>query len=309
MDVRRLAEADSPEILYNIDVSHEGVWRARPGFRIRAVNTASRTMGLHVARFNGRPYIFHITADTAPSSTNMTLTIYSTTPIPASQLLTTLFSQQLTAEPHTQKYHYTFLQVGRFVYFSNGYGVMHEVEWGGMPHLFTINVDFLETGIAPDVQSYLVGQISPTSFHLYYEQIFTGGYLRDTPTRLSNPLDPDQTEVPEEVLTNSRGSITVSRSHLFVSEFALWKSYPIEDFGGMYWLFQAEIVAVSSIGDTVVVFTKDSVYRISGHGTPGPKREWVADVSLVSPRAVVDVGPFIFFVAQDGCHMTDGHSV
>lgn len=309
MDVRRLAEADSPEILYNIDVSHEGVWRSRPGFRIRAVDTASRTMGLHVARFNDRPYIFQIAADTAVSATNMTLTVYSTVPVPASQLMTVLFSQVLTAEPHTHKHHYSFLQVGRFVYFSNGYGVMHEVEWGGQPHLFTVNADFLETGLAPDVQSYLVGQISPTSFHLYYDQVFTGGYLRDHPTRLSNPLDPDQTEVPAHLLTNTRSYITVSKSHLFVSEFALWKSYPLEDFGGMYWFFDNEIVAVSSIGDIVIVFTKDSVYRIVGHGTPGPKREWIADLSLVSPRAVVDVGPFIFFVAQDGCHMTDGQSV
>ena len=306
MDVRRLAEAGSPEILYNIDVSHEGVWRSRPGFRIRGVKTNSRTMGLHVARFNDRPYVFQITADLAGT---MTLTVYSTVPDPTSKLFKVLYFEVLTAEPHTEKYYYSFLQVGRFVYFSNGYGVMHEVEWGGQPHLFTVKSDFLETGIAPDVQSYILGQLSPTSFHLYYDQVFTGGYLKDNPTRLSNPLDPDQTEVPAQLLTNTRSYITVSKSHLFVSEFALWKSYPVEDFGGMYWLFQNEVVAVSSIGDIVIVFTKDSIYRIMGHGTPGPKREWVADLSLVSPRAVVDVGPFLFFVAQDGCHMTDGRSV
>ena len=77
----------------------------------------------------------------------------------------------------------------------------------------------------------------------------------------------------------------------------------------MYWLFDEDVVASENVRQTLLIFTTKSVFRITGHGSATPRREWIADASLVSARAMCHFSTYLFFVADEGCFVTDGGMV
>ena len=314
MDVRSASE--SPDLLFNIDLSLDGSWRDRPGLTIvRTPAAATPIIGLHVMEFAGESFLMVIQAFGTGATSYPVLYVYkeaingSTGYLPAAIATLPILSDSYTPGPRGQ--FYDFAQAGRFLYFSNGYGQYNELEWtgGDTAGSFTLTSSFLETGNSPSVLSYLSGSIRPSSLEFFYDQIVISGFREDRSVFLSNPLAARQTEVPSELLNATRDELTVTTGHIFVAEPGLWRSFPLEDAGGMYWLFNEDIVATSNFRDTILVFTKKSLYRIVGHGSSTPRREWVADVSLVSARAITKIEAFVFFVAQDGCYITDGSGV
>ena len=77
----------------------------------------------------------------------------------------------------------------------------------------------------------------------------------------------------------------------------------------MYWLFDEDVVASENVRQTLLIFTTKSLFRVSGHGSATPRREWLADVRLVNARSMCHFSTFLFFVADDGCYVTDGGMV
>jgi hypothetical protein len=315
MDVRNLSSPTSPSLLFNIDLSLDGSWRDRPGLTLvrERPGTEAPILGLHVFQFHGESFVVVIRPVIAGTISIPSVYIYKDAIGPDGEMPFVTGAIPLGGDTYNggpRGNFYDFAQAGRFLYFSNGVGHYYELEWlgGDAVSSFTLRSSFLEPGIAPDASSYLLGQMKPSSLEFFYDQIVVSGFKKDRGVALSNPLAPKQTEVPEELLSLSRDVLTTTPGHIFVAEPSLWRSFPLEDAGGVYWFFNEDIVATSNFRDTILVFTEKSLYRIVGHGTATPRREWLADVSLVSARAITRLEAFVFFVGQDGCYITDGAS-
>jgi hypothetical protein len=323
MDARESRPEGAPALLFNVDTSWEGTWRARPGFFRKTITTAAnKCMGIYPFRRGGDFFIVSIWADL--TAKRMVLRFHVDEADASGNQLslvgTTLLDGADTnfpglGEPYTDKHFYDFVQAGRFLYFCNGFGRFFEVELKtpNPPLLYPDGLDirneFLEDGMAPSVLSYLQNGFSPASLHFFFDQLVVTGFEGETLIDLSNPLDASQTDIPDDILNAARDKVIVSQSHVFVSEPGLWRSYPLEDAGGMYWLFDEDVVASENVRQTLLVFTTKSVFRITGHGSATPRREWIADASLVSARAMCRFATYLFFVADEGCFVTDGGMV
>lgn len=322
MDTRESKAPNAPNLLYNIDVSEKDVWRERPGLILRGGFTGSDgttapggpVMGMYVMRVADRSVLVAIYADSATAT--MFVRVFKIKYNSSTNYyFENIYSVALLDEDYTNRFFYDFAQAGRFLYFSNGYGNLHQLEWIDSSNSsatdvgFELSTGFLEEGLAPSVMSYITSGLKPSSLQFFFDQIVATGYRREGFVGLSNPLDDSQTEIPEDLVSGARSEVLVSESHVFVSEPALWRSFPLEDSGGMYWLFNEEITATASVGPNLLVFTKKSLFKILGHGSHSPRRVWLADVSLVSARAITDAVGFLFFVAQDGCYITEGETV
>ena len=323
MDARESRPEGAPALLFNVDTSWEGTWRARPGFFQKTfTNATNKCMGLYPFRRGGMFFLVSIWADL--TAERMTMRLYlDEADASGNQLAlggTVLLDGSdinfpgLT-ELYTEKHFYDFVQAGRFLYFCNGLGSFFEMELEVpspavlFPDSIAIRTTFLENGIAPSALSYLQDGFSPASLHFFYEQLVVAGFEREEMVGLSNPLDASQTDIPDDILNAARDRVIVTQSHVFVSEPALWRSYPLEDAGGMYWLFDEDVVASENVRQTLLIFTTKSVFRITGHGSATPRREWIADASLVSARAMCHFSTYLFFVADEGCFVTDGGMV
>jgi hypothetical protein len=322
MDARESRPEGTPALLFNVDTSWEGTWRARPGFFLKVGTSVSRRcVGIHPFRRGRDFFLLTIWAETG--SKVMELRIYLDEVDGSGNQFTLAGTFVLNgadptfpgiSEPYSEKHQYDFVQAGRFLYFCNGFGNLFELELlsPSPPTISTalaLRSQFLATGTAPSALSYLQDGFSPSSLHFFYDQLVVTGFKNEKMVPLSNPLDASQTDIPSDMLSAGMDQVLVTQSHVFVSEPGLWRSYPLEDAGGMYWLFDEEIVASENVRQTLLVFSRDRLFRITGHGSATPRREWLADVSLVGARAMCHFGTFLFFVADEGCFVTDGGMV
>lgn len=231
------------------------------------------------------------------------------------------------SEPWTTKHLYDFAQVGNRLYFCNGNGNFFELEWDGSPVSVTANVcegiilrtggdnagGFLETGRRFAVASYILGNFRPTSLNEYAGQMVACGFSENRTAPLSLPL-PSNNEglTPEELIVGAqRDALTISNRAIHISDPYLPRSFPLEDVGGFFF-FTADVIASVDISNTIVVFAEDGVYRIAGYGSQSAQIIRVGRKRLVGAHAVCRFGDNdekLFFVANDGCYITDGQSV
>jgi hypothetical protein len=315
MDAREVKDPAAPNLLYNIDLSHDGIWKERPGISLFKDVTDSgagghggtgKIMGLHATRIDGRFMLFGVSAKT--STSEMFFFVLDN----AGNYITppgNITESGTVGEPYTDKHYYSFMTASRFVYFCNGYGNFYEVEVGlARPEP---KHAVLETGLYNLIMSYVEGNLAPTSMTYFYDQIVLCGFRTGVSVPISNPIDDQNKSIvpPEELIDGGRTSLTVDPGTTLVSEPALWRSYPVEDPSGFYWIFNESVVGSAGIGLSLLLFSNKSLYRIDGHGSQSPQRIWVSDVSIVGPKAWVKFNNFIFFVALDGCYITDGQAV
>tara|TARA_R100001594_G_scaffold124638_1_gene161503 strand:- start:1523 stop:3790 length:2268 start_codon:yes stop_codon:yes gene_type:complete len=323
MDARETRAPGAPAMLFNVDTSWQGTWRARPGFFFNGGSPGSKKcVGIHPFR-RGSDFFYVIMMANVGSKV-MEMHVYldevdQTNGNPITPLFTDVLNGNSAqfpgiSEPYTTNFYYDFVQAGRFLYFCNGYGHLFELELTSPnPPVLSAALEmrsaFLEEGQAPSVLSYLRDGFKPASLHFFYNQLVACGFDRENFIGLSNPLDALQSDIPDDVLDSARENVLVTQSHVFVSEPLLWRSFPLEDAGGMYWLFDEDVVASENVRQTLLIFTTKSLFRVSGHGSATPRREWLADVRLVNARSMCHFGTYLFFVADDGCYVTDGGMV
>jgi hypothetical protein len=315
--------------------------------------TGNRVMGMHPMRVNGRFMLVAILASASAPSWNsvssyyspegMRLQLYQPAYSSAGYELTLAGEVNLSggvatrssgnrqvrfSEPWTKKHLYDFAQVGNRLYFCNGNGNFFELEWDGGPLSYIPNTScegiilrtggdnaggFLETGIAPDVQSYILGNFRPSSLNVYAGQLTAAGFFHNETAPISLPLPSSgETLVAEEFIVGAqRDAVTIANRIAYVGELNLPRSFPLEDVGAT--LFQtSDIVATADISNTIIVFTKEGVFRTVGYGSQSLGNVRFARKRLVGAHALCRFGDNdekLFFVANDGCYITDGQSV
>ena len=311
MDAREVKPADAPNLLFNIDLSNKGFWKERPG--VKAVidytpraSTPTTMLGIYATRVDGRFYLINIYADKTNETMNLSI---------IDELGAEMFSGYpgaMRGEPYTIRHRYSFITAGRFIYFCNGYGKFWELEVRGTEIPTKVEVA-LDQGNKPLVLSYIVDEVSPSSLNYFYEQIVIAGFRtsRDiTISKVSVSPDPDKPWPPPEVLNTQKTEVRLDTGCVFVSEPGLWRSYPLEDPSGFYWVYNEDIIATAGSGTTLILFGSQRVYAILGHGTSSqPTRTRLADLSIAGPQAICYFSRYVFFVANDGCYITDGSSV
>ena len=309
MDAREVKPPDAPNLLFNVDLSNRGYWKERPGLKKFADLGAARgkITGLHCSRAGGSLFIICVFADAADKRTK--LRIYdgngSTIFGPAD------LSLSAYGEPYDPKNKYAFVEAGRFVYFCNGTGHYWQLERTLSD--FDLKPITLETGKTPLVYSYLLSGLKPKSFTYFYDQIVVSGFNHPEQGTLSVPAENTQSkesnQPPSEVLNTARSLMTVDSGATFVCEPALWKSFPVEDPSGFYWVYNEDILATAGINYDLLLFGSKRLYKITGHGTGNPRRVRMGDIPSVSTQGHCYFDRYVFFVAFDGCYMTDGGSV
>ena len=310
MDAREVKPEDAPNLLFNVDLSNEGFWKERPGVKT-IVDYAGRTgnsifvVGTHATRVDGRFYLIVIYANQTDKL--MYLSIIDELGVE----MFTGYPSAMRGEPLTIKHRYSFITAGRFVYFCNGYGKFWELELRGVNVPFKLEIS-LETGSRPLTYSYLTGTVSPSSLNYFYEQVVLSGFRSSRDVGISKESvspDPNSPWPSSEVLNLTRTSVRLDPGCVFVSEPALWRSYPIEDPSGFYWVYNEDVVATAGIGTTLLLFGSKRLYAVLGHGTSlQPKRTRIAELSIAGPQAICYFGRYVFFVANDGCYITEGSS-
>ena len=284
MDAREVKPADAPNLLFNIDLSNKGFWKERPGVK-PVVDYSSRTsipttmLGIYATRVDGRFYLINIYAD----KTNETIYL---------SIIDELGAEMFSGYPSAGKF--------------------WELEVRGTEIPYKVEVA-LDQGNKPLVLSYIVDEVSPSSLNYFYEQIVIAGFRtsRDiTISKVSVSPDPDKPWPPPEVLNTQKTEVRLDTGCVFVSEPGLWRSYPLEDPSGFYWVYNEDIIATAGSGTTLILFGSQRVYAILGHGTSSqPTRTRLADLSIAGPQAICYFSRYVFFVANDGCYITDGSSV
>ncbi len=316
MDAREVGPQDAPNLLFNVDLSNRGFWKERPGVK-PIVNYTVRLsgavviLGLHSTRVNGRFYLIVVYG--VESSEKVYVSIIDEGGEEMFSAAPGNFPKILRQEPFRLLSRYSFITAGRFVYFCNGIGKFWELELKGSITPLIREVS-LEEGNKPLVLSYLTGAIQPSALSYFYEQVVVSGFKENKEVSISSvsePPDSDYPWPPKEVLSTEKTSVFVDPGCVFVAEPALWKSYPIEDPSGFYWVYNEDVVATAAAGTTLLIFGQERLYAVIGHGSrsPGPTRTKLAEVSLVGPQAICYFDRYVFFVAVDGCYITDGSTV
>lgn len=312
MDAREVKPQDTPNLLFNIDLSNRGYYQARPGVK-KAVDltdrlgTTATILGLHSTRVDGKLYLIALYADDATGLVKVSIFNGLMAEIDA-----TNYPAALRGEPLNKRVRYSFVNAGRFVYFCNGYGQFWELEIKDVADIQHRVVDF-EVGGRSSIYSYLSGKnISPSAMHYFFKQLVICGFKTSKTIRLSAPseiVDTNKPWPPSEVLKNQRSEFNLDEGCIFVAEPGLWRSYPIEDPGGFYWSYDDDVIATAGIGTNLIVFCQKTIQVILGHGGTAPKITRLADVTLVGPHAIAYYGDTVFFVALDGCYVTNGQTV
>ena len=311
MDCREVRSIDAPNLLFNIDLSNRGFWQNRPGVRklfdvkakygIGAENLP--IVGIHSVRSQNKFYIIAIYAQSSSSQHRVLL-------LDEFGKEVWLVPELLDGDPYNPESRYEFITAGRFVYFCNGEGFLWELEIKEIVEPI-LKKTTLEVGNHPLTLSYITDFIRPSSLTYFYEQVVLSGFKSPRLTeisKVSDPPDPEHPWPPKEVLNAEKTEVLLDPGCVFVAEPGLWRSYPIEDPSGFYWVYNEPVIATAGIGTTLLVFGQKRLYAIIGHGQ-SPSRTRLAEVSLASPQAICYFDRYIFFVAQDGCYITDGGSV
>jgi len=311
MDAREVKPQDAPNLLFNIDLSNRGFWKERPGVKPildYAVRTggAVSILGTHATRVDGRFHLCVVYANLADGL------VYLSIIDELGVELFTGYPLALRGEPLTTRHRYSFITAGRFIYFCNGYGKFWEVEIRGtqLPTRTEVN---LEEGNKPLILSYIDDFISPSSLNYFFEQVVITGFRKSKEVKISKvsePPSPDSPWPPSEVLNTQRTKVRLDPGCVFVSEPGLWRSYPLEDPSGFYWVYNEDIIASAGAGTKLLLFGSKRVYAVVGHGTSvQPTRTRIADLSIAGPQAICYFDRYVFFVANDGCYLSDGNSV
>tara|TARA_R110000765_G_scaffold30876_1_gene72564 strand:- start:91 stop:2361 length:2271 start_codon:yes stop_codon:yes gene_type:complete len=318
MDAREDRPPNAPAILFNVDLSHRGVFKERPGLQLRGGKDRTGNpppgplMGLHVFQHGGRTVLVGIYAPS--SNANMRLQVFNLKYTTASNYyLQHIYDEYLDDRKSTKDF-YDFAQSGPFLFFCNGRGSINRLEWisndetgAGNWDGFEIKrfEDYSETGVAPLVMSYITSGLKPSSLNMFNGQVLASGLLTEQKVSLSNPIDEDSELARELTLNATRDSGTFDGSFAFVSEVYLPGSFPLGDASGYFHIPDESIVASIAVQDDFYIFTERSLYKVVGFGSQAPRPVWMADVSLVSPRAMCDVMGYLFFVAHDGCYIVN----
>lgn len=314
MDSRAVKPQDAPNLLFNIDLSNRGFWKERPGLKkfIDLGDTRAKITGLFCVRNNSSAeslFIICVYADQQNKRTK--LRIYNGNAVSIFGPADLSLSEY--GEPYSPESNYSFVQAGRFVYFCNGYGHYWELE--KVVGTFYLKTVTLEDGKTPSIFSYLKDGLKPRSFTYFYDQIVVSGFNPPTPqlADLSIPAEnissKENNQPPREVLNSSRDKMTIDSGATFVSEPALWKSFPVEDPSGFYWVYNEDIIATAGINYDLLLFGSKRLYKITGHGTGNPRRVRMGDIPSVSVNGHCYFDRYVFFLGFDGCYITDGGSV
>jgi hypothetical protein len=307
MDSRTVRDPASPNLLYNVHCSEDGLWRERPGLRQfedgggSKLPNGSVILGMHVMRVRDQSSLFVMSNHFG----NMQLSRYDLV-----GGLKWIFT--LVDEPSTTADPYIFVQAGRFLYFCNGKGHLNEFVWTGekeQPSPETLRKDFLVAGSDDVVMSYFIGNFKPSSLSYHAQQIFACGFKGRVDCPISNPLESSNNVAAKELVGAAQLTMATDPGLLMVASPGEFRSYPLEDIGGSYWLWDKEIVGTIGLGATIVVFTKSGVYRISNHGSESGQISRISDDAVMSAKGFCRFGDTAFFIAKEGCFVTDGQKV
>jgi len=349
MDTRSVTAPDAPDLLLNVDVSDRGVYRARPGVRPFAnaarfiapdpAVSDLRCQGLFTYMLEGELFVFGIFSSVDLGNKVYLIVFAEGGDARAWYRLTGPYDAAISPQPtnidggseepfsegYFPKSQYNFVAAGRFVYFCNGIGALWEVEIlkpsgqtvgtsNNQGSNFNVRSNVFEKGNLPLVMSYLLSDLKPTTFSYFFDQIVISGFKRTRSCELSSVI-PSQSEKahlsspPEETINLQRDRVNIDASSILVSEPALWRSFPVTDPGGFYWVFNEDVIATVGVGTNLVVFGERNIYKIINHGSTTPRRVRLAELSLVGSRAFCYFKDYLFFVATDGCYMTDGNTI
>ena len=312
MDSRAVRPEDAPNLLFNIDLSNRGYWKQRPGLKkfIDLGDATAKITGLFCARGSSSGmglFIVCLYADT--QNKRMKLRIYDGNG--ASIFGPADLSLSAYGEPYDAENNYSFVEAGRFIYFCNGSGHYWELERTIAG--FDLKPVVLEEGKTPAIYSYLLTGMRPKSFTYFYDQIVVSGFTGPSQGKLSVPADnlssKEKNQPPREVLNSARDLMSIDSGSTFVAEPALWKSFPVEDPSGFYWVYNEDILATAGLNYDLLLFGSKRLYKITGHGTGTPRRVRMGDIPSVSTQGHCYFDRYIFFIGFDGCYVTDGGSV
>ena len=314
MDAREVKPQDSPNLLFNIDLSNRGFWKERPGLRLfgSLAGSRHRVMGLYATEIDNEFFLIALSAD--KTTENMFIKIFDGKGdfyAGISGNLTNVTSNEIEdgSEPYNDRQFYAFTTAGRFVYFCNGFGHYWELE--KTVDSFRLKPIDLEPGKTPLAYSYLTSNLKPASFTYFYDQIVASGFIRSELCDLSIPAisEEQNNQPPSELLNTARDVMTIDSGAVLVCEPALWRSFPVEDPGGFYWAYNERILATAGTNFDLLLFGSKRLYKIVNHGSTQPKRVRLGDIPSVSTRGHCYFDRYVFFVGFDGCYITDGNTV
>lgn len=312
MDAREVKPQDAPNLLFNVDLSNRGYWKERPGVKkfYDSGSTANKTMGVYATRVDGSYIVIAIFADTLNKELELVVLNGNGTSLYGPLSLTNTTAGTGSSYYDDRNY-FSFITAGKYVYFCNGTGDYWELE--KVASSFKLKRIEFEEGLFPIITSYIKSGLKPRSFNYFYDQIVISGFVGSSDCSLSIPSEnlKELNTPPSETLNLQRDIMTVNSGGVFAAEPNLFRSFPVNDPSGFFWVHNEDILATAGIGYELLFFGSKNLYKIQGFGTQGtiPKRIKLSEVPSVSTRGFCYFDRFVFFVGIDGCYITDGNSV
>ena len=314
MDAREVKPEDSPNLLFNVDLSNRGVWKERPGIETLRdfSNSDIKFMGVYAFRVDEVFHLLYIYVTTDTQRVYWGILDEMGADVIGPLNLSTPSQVTIPKEPYSSKHPYAFINAGRFVYFCNGFGNFYELEVAGPSGSFYLRGVPFEEGLLPNVRSYALGNLQPSSFTYFYDQIVASGFSKTTLVPLSSIAQTgfSDSDTPPTILNSERNAQTVDPSSVCLAEYGMFRSYPLSgDPSGFHWIYTDQILGTAGIGTDLLLFGKNRLYKIIGIGTTKPVTMRLSDLASVGPKAHCYFGRYVLFVCLDGIYITNGETV
>lgn len=316
MDCREVKDIQSPNLLFNIDLSNRGYWKERPGVVVIknfvAASEVIKVMGVYAFRVDRKFMMVYIYANKTTSIMHWGVLDELGGDIISTRRLTTPTIVTIPSEPYDDKHTYSFINAGRFVYFCNGYGNFYELEVLGTGDSFHLRDVPLEAGLLPNVYSYATGNLKPSSFTYFYDQVVASGFKETRIVPLSSIALPTlrNDAPPPSLLDLERKEMTVDPGSVCIAEYGMWRSYPLAgDRSGFHWIYTDEILATAGIGTELLLFGRDRLYKIIGIGGDAPAVARVSEISSAGSKSHCYFDRYVLFVCLDGIYITNGETL
>jgi hypothetical protein len=314
MDAREVKPADAPNLLFNVDLSNRGYWKERPGVEVfkEFSSTSIKVMGVYSFRVDEQFYLLYVYANKSSQRMYWGVLDEKGSDIISARNLTTPTIATVPSEPYDDKHPYAFINAGRFVYFCNGHGNFYELETIGNSGSFFLRDVPFEAGVLPGVRSYALGNLKPSSFTYFYDQIVASGFTKTRNVPLSSIALPTTRNLdpPPSLLDSERLTMTVDPGSVCLAEYGMWRSYPLAgDPSGFFWMYTDQIHATAGISTDLLLFGKNRLYKVIGIGTNKPVTIRLSDLSSVGPLAHCYFDRYVLFVTLDGIYITNGETL
>jgi hypothetical protein len=299
----RLAQGGFSPLAINCDTS-QGILRARPGYSVVNQRPNERILGCHsTLDYDGSAQIISITFKAEQTRSWGSIQFRVMTPAGEE-----IFSDDLSSFPRDvppSPYEFpTFVDYMSATYILFRRGAMYKWDTRSMTLTKVKSRPSSSSAIFPYYESIPDGKV----MEAHGRRLFIGGFDGDRSTGVTTNIPDDQNLIPDNIIEQSRGAVTLPQNAIVFSDFDDPTVYKASNILAVP--KGQRVTAMASTQSELLVFSEQTVNVVRGFHEQGMQITTVAQgVGCVSQRTVVHGQGMICWMSHNGWYMYSGGQV